>query len=299
MAGYRMISIVISLLSLGWVDTAIAQPTNTPPDSFEDINNHWSRHVINWLAGNNPSQTTYLDTTEPTFNPGCPITRGEWVALSTTVFDLNNRPDSLVNQLATAPQCPDRPDVKCPFSDIPAMLNNKPTAAHPHYQSTFQAFRTGMVSGYPDGTFRPEQPLTYAEAIASLAAVFELVPQIDRLKEQANEDSSVVGTDYFINGSAFTNSWFTPALHGTLLANLVALDWPLEFYPYQPPVSRGEAAVMLYLSLAHENKASLEDPILQEETMPQSGEYARRHIRIAGEPNFSFSPPAVQRQCMQ
>lgn len=268
-------------------------------DSFDDIATHWSRHVINWLAGNNPSQTPYLDTSDESFRPGCPITRGEWIELSVNVFDLNNRPDAGNNLVANAPKCPDSTDWTCPFSDVPATLNGDPSTPNSYYQTTLQAFRTGMISGYPDGTFRPQQPINYAEAIASLAAGLNLVPQIDSLQAQSGEDPSIIGTDYFINGLVMEEAWFAPALHGSLLANLVALDWPLEFYPYRLPLSRGEAAVMLYLSLAYQGKARLDNPILRAETAPNSGEYTLRHIRMAGEPDFSFGPPAFRRQCAE
>lgn len=154
-----------------------------------------------------------------------------------------------------------------------------------------------MISGYQDGTFQPNKPLSYAEAIASLASGLNLVPQIDKFKQQSGEKPSIVGTDYFMNGSVFKDKWFAKPLHAALLANLVVLDWPLEFYPYEPPLSRGEAAVMMYLTLAYQDRASLDDPILKKEIAPGSGEYAFRRIRKAGEPNFSYGPPSFQRQC--
>ncbi|MGD1854801.1 MAG: S-layer homology domain-containing protein [Leptolyngbyaceae cyanobacterium] len=268
-------------------------------DIFDDIATHWSRHVINWLAGNNSTQTSYLDSSDQRFRPGCPITRGEWIQLSVNVLDLGNQPDAERNPIASAPVCPDRPDLKCPLSDISATLGGNSPKPNPHYQATFQAYRTGMVSGYPDGSFRPQQTINYAETVASLAAALNLVPQIDSLKQQHGEPPATIGTDYFINGRVMEDAWFAPALHGALLANLVALDWPLEFYPYQPSLSRGEAAVMMYLSLVYRGQASLDDPVLRAETPPQSGEYALRHIRMAGEPSFSFGPPSVRRQCTE
>ncbi|MDJ0616107.1 MAG: S-layer homology domain-containing protein [Calothrix sp. MO_192.B10] len=267
------------------------------PDAFNDLGNHWSRHVINWLAGNNPQQISYLKTSEQSFRPGCPIKRGEWVVMFASMLDLKNRPTAKQRQVTNAPKCLDIPSWFCPFSDVPATKSSNPPELRSYYQATFHAWRTGMISGYKDGTFRPERTLTYAEAIASLAGGLNLVAQIDKLKKQSGEKPSIIGTDYFMNGSAMKDQWFVPALHGALLANLVALDWPLEFYPYRPPLSRGEAAVMMYLSLAYQGKASLDDPILMKEIAPSSGEYALRHIRRAGQPNFSFSPPYFRRQC--
>ena len=263
-------------------------------DVFNDISDHWSRHVINWLVRDNPQQISYLKNQGESFRAGCPITRGEWAMMSMTVLDLENRPDAEPNRVAKAPKCSNRPGQPCPFSDVPA--SSEGSLGSSDYQATYHAFRTGMMSGYKDGTFRPQQPLTYAEAVVSLANGLNLISQIDSLKQQNREKPSIIGTDYFMNGSVMEDAWFAPALHGALLANLVALDWPLEFYP-DMSLSRGEAAVMMYLTLAYQGQASLDNPILKQETVPGSGEYAFRHIRMAGEPNFSFGPPYDQRQC--
>lgn len=303
-------SFVLTCLSLtlwsqplprAWADEPVEDNTNTTEqaDAFDDIANHWSRHVINWLAGNNPAKVSYLKNSQQSFRPGCPITRGEWVVMSVDILDLKNRPDAEQNRVTNAPKCPDIPSWLCPFSDVSATESSNPPELNQYYQATFHASRTGMISGHQDGTFRPLQPLSYAQAVASLASGLNLVAQIDQLKEQSGEAPSLVGADYFINGSAIKDTWFADALHGALLGNLVALDWPLEFYPYKPPLSRGEAAVMMYLSLVYQDKASLDNPILKQEIAPESGEYALRHIRRAGVPNFSFAPPYVKRQCAQ
>lgn len=266
------------------------------PDAFNDIASHWSRHVINWMAGNNPQQISYLKVRQKNFQPGCPITRGEWIAMSANILDLKNRPSAPGKQVANAPKCPDIPSWRCPFSDIRATESSNPPELFQYYQATFHAWRTGMISGYKNGTFRPNKPLTYTEAIASLNGGLNLVAQIDKRKKQSGEKPSIVGTDYFMNGSVMKDKWFAKPLHGALLANLVVLDWPLEFYP-EASLSRGEAAVIMYLILAYKGQASLDDPILKKEITPSSGEYAFRRIRKAGEVNFSFSPPSFQREC--
>ena len=277
-------------------ETAETTETNHKPDTFNDIANHWSRHVINWMAGNNPRSISYLKVSEKNFRPGCPITRGEWVAMSANILDLKNSPSAPGKQVVNAPRCPDIPSWRCPFSDVRATESSNPPELFQYYQATFHAWRTGMISGYQNGTFQPNQPLTYTEAIASLNGGLNLVAQIDRRKKQSGEKPSIVGPDYFINGSVMKQEWFAKPLHGALLANLVAFDWPLEFYP-EASLSRGEAAVIMYLILAYKGQASLDNPILKKEIALSSGEYAFRRIRKAGEVNFSFSPPSFQREC--
>ncbi|WP_414625172.1 S-layer homology domain-containing protein [Calothrix sp. CCY 0018] len=270
--------------------------TNYKPDTFNDIANHWSRHVINWMAGNNPRSISYLKVSENNFRPGCPITRGEWVAMSSNILDLKNSPSAPGKQVANVPRCPDIPSWRCPFSDIRATESSNPPELFQYYQATFHAWRTGMISGYKNGTFQPSKPLTYTEAIASLNGGLNLVAQIDKRKKQSGEKPSIVGTDYFMNGSVMEDKWFAKPLHGALLANLVVLDLPLEFYP-EASLSRGEAAVIMYLVLAYKGQASLDNPILKKEIALSSGEYAFRRIRKAGEVDFSFSPPSFKRQC--
>lgn len=228
------LGLLLSISFQSMIPSAIAQETG---DRFDDIATHWSRHVINWLAGNNPTQTVYLNNPGQKFRPGCRITRGEWVLMFMDILDLKNRPDVERNRLANAPNCRDIPGWKCPFSDIPATQTANPPALNPYYQPSFQAFRTGMISGDSDGTFRPNQKMVDPEAVASLAGVLNLIPQIEKLKKEHGEDPAIQGTDYFMNGIAFQDAWFAPALHGALLANLVAIDWPLEFPSYLPPLS--------------------------------------------------------------
>lgn len=73
-----------------------------------------------------------------TFRPNDPITRAEFVAI--------------IEKLV-----PDR-DVEIDFSDVPA--------DHWAAEAIAKAFSLGWVSGYPDGSFGPENTLTRAEACA-------------------------------------------------------------------------------------------------------------------------------------
>ena len=283
-------SLLVTLLNFG----LLSQPVLSE-ELFNDIDSHWSRHVVNWLAGDNPDNTSYLKKEEENFRPGCPITRAEWVAMSMQVLDLANRPNAGQNRVAKAPRCADVPSWPCPFSDISATASANPPQLRSLYFPTFHAFRTGMMSGYDDGTFRPDKGMTYAEAVSAFAGLLNLVPKIPELQKQVGEDPSIIGPDYFMNGAAMEDEWFSVPLHGALLANLVAMDYPMEFYPYRPPISRGEAAVMMYLSLAYEGKTTFDNSLLGREVAP--GENALRHIHKGGEGSFSFGSPYFKREC--
>ena len=105
-----------------WSQPVLSEET----DAFNDISSHWSRHVVNWLAGDNPDNISYLKKEEENFRPGCPITRAEWVAMSMEVLDLANRPNAGQNRVAKAPRCADVPSWPCPFSDISATASANP-----------------------------------------------------------------------------------------------------------------------------------------------------------------------------
>lgn len=286
-------SFALTLFSFGlWSQPVLSE------DIFNDIDSHWSRHVVNWLAGDNPDNIAYLQKEGENFRPGCPITRGEWVAMSMQVLDLENRPSAGQNRVAKAPRCADVPSWPCPFADVSATARANPPQLRSLYFPTFHAFRTGMMSGYDNGTFRPDKEMTYAEAVAALSGLFNLVPKIPELQKQVGEDPSTIGTDYFMNGIVMEEEWFVAPLHGALLANLVALDWPLEFDPYRPPISRGEAAVMMYLSLVYEGKTTLDNSMLGRQATSIPIENALRHIRKGGQTGFSVSPPYfLKREC--
>lgn len=293
---------IIALLAMSWLLTLLSFGLWSQPvlseELFNDISSHWSHHVVNWLAGDNPDNIAYLKKEGENFRPGCPITRAEWVAMSMQVLDLENRPSAGQNRVAKAPRCPDVPSWPCPFSDVSATASANPPQLRSHYFPSFHAFRTGMMSGYDNGTFRPDKEMTYAEAVAALSGLFNLVPKIPELQKKVGEEPSIIGPDYFMNGVVMEDEWFSAPLHGALLANLVAMDWPLEFSPYQPPISRGEAAVMMYLSLVYEGKTTLDNSMLRRQATSIPIENAFRHIRKAGESSFSMSPPFfLEREC--
>ena len=79
----------------------------------------------------------------------------------------------------------------------------------------------GLIHGYPDGTFRPGQPVTFVEAAKMIAAVFSL---------QVRKDSSSDA------------HWYTAYVQ--TLGGLYAI--PSTIRGLARPVTRGEVAEMLY-----------------------------------------------------
>jgi hypothetical protein len=62
----------------------------------------------------------------------------------------------------------DDPHYKLLFADM--------GISHPAAKEVCMAMRTGLVRGYEDGTFRPDQPINFAEASKLLSKVFAFTP---------------------------------------------------------------------------------------------------------------------------
>ena len=107
------------------------------PESFTDISTSWARDEINFLADQQIVQG-YLDGT---FRPQEPITRAEYIDLIVKAFSLpgNGQPT---------------------FSDLPAGFWALSYITRAHEE--------GWVVGFPDGTFRPQEPVTRAQALVVL-----------------------------------------------------------------------------------------------------------------------------------
>jgi len=108
-----------------------------PQDSFTDISTSWARNEINFLA-DQQIVGGYLDGT---FRPQEPITRAEYVDLIVKAFSLPGNGQPV-------------------FSDLPADFWALAYITRAHEE--------GWVIGFPDGTFRPQEPVTRAQALVVL-----------------------------------------------------------------------------------------------------------------------------------
>ena len=106
---------------------------------FNDLVGHWSAPFVEALAEKNLVKG-FLDGT---FQPDSQVTRAQFAALIAASF-------------------PDAPATKplVRFSDVPAGFWAT--------QAVRQAQTQGFISGFPDGTFRPNAPLTRVQAIVAL-----------------------------------------------------------------------------------------------------------------------------------
>ena len=115
--------------------------------SFSDIQNHWAAESIRQLR----SRNIISGYPDGTFRPNNPVTRAEFAALLGKAFA--NAP--LIRSGIT-------------FKDVPS--NHW---ANPVIQT---AYRTGFISGYPDRTFKPNQPITRVQVLVSLVSGLKYSP---------------------------------------------------------------------------------------------------------------------------
>ncbi|MCK9905815.1 S-layer homology domain-containing protein, partial [Frankia sp. Cpl3] len=124
--------------------TYIPYYLDKPSDvAFIDIIDHQARNEITSMF----NRGLVKGITEDTFGPEVSLTRAQFVALLARTFEW---------------KLPDKP--KLSFTDkVPA-----------YAQGAVQvAMSKGLVKGYPDKTFRPDQPVTRAEAAAILDRVLQ------------------------------------------------------------------------------------------------------------------------------
>lgn len=115
------------------------------------------------------------------FEPSENMTRGEFVYIL----------DNLISYFPTSVKLMD-------FSDV--------TKDNPYYSAISNATKSGLVTGYPDGLFRPDYPLTRAEAVTVINRFLERTPVSGASSEfsdvsghWASEQIAAAASDYSEN----------------------------------------------------------------------------------------------------
>lgn len=177
---------------------------------FSDTDSHWAFLCITALA-NRSLINGYADGT---FRPDTTMTRAEFATLLSGAF-------------------PTAPPVRSPvnFPDVP------PT--HWAYQAVQWSYERGFFSGYPDGTFRPEQPISRVQALSVLATALALQP---------HPSPDDVLRFYFSDANEIP-SWAKGATAATVVANVV-VNYPnvRQLRPNQN-ATRGEVPALFCRAL--------------------------------------------------
>ncbi|MCG9891941.1 MAG: S-layer homology domain-containing protein [Thermosynechococcaceae cyanobacterium MS004] len=192
--------------------SAIAQSA-----SFSDVSSdYWARPFIETLA----EEEIIAGFPDGTFKPRQAVTRAQFAAIIRKAFSRS----SVVRNSR------DFKDVRPSYWAAP---------------SIDKAFTTGFLSGYPDGTFLPEQNIPKAQAIISLASGLKLDPpsSIDSALSVYRDAGDI--PDYARNGVA-------AATQRTLVVNYpnVAFLNPNEI------ATRADVAAFVYQALVNQGRLS-------------------------------------------
>jgi S-layer homology domain len=129
-------------LTTGAIVTLLQPATATAPSRFSDTQNYWAQPFIQSLA----EQNIVAGYPDGTFRPEQPMARDEFSAIIRSAF---NQP--VEREISSGGVYKDVPEG---YWAVPAIE---------------EAYEMGFVQGYPDGSFRPDQPVTKASALSSLA----------------------------------------------------------------------------------------------------------------------------------
>lgn len=174
--------------------------------TFADMKGHWAESQVSDMA----SRLIVDGVSDTTFEPERPITRAEFAAILVRALGL--------------PADGGKP----PFSDVPAGAWYAGAAA--------SAAAYGLISGYEDGTFRPDQPISRQEAFTMLGAALKLAGQ---QVDGGNADKTLAA----FADRASVAYW---ALAGTAaLVNAGIIDGRTSGLAPLASISRAEAAVAI------------------------------------------------------
>ena len=194
----RLRILFLFVLSLSFL--LLPSPVQAAPASFPDVSGHWAEAEINYLLG----QGIVGGLPSGNFGVNLPITRAQAAKMIAVQ-------QALPSQTAA-------------FSDV--------SAAHWANGVIGAVAAAGLMGGFPDGSFHPDQPLTRAEAAALLANTFLL--------------SATITTPTYSDVSLA--HWASGAVEG-MAANFIAAGYPDGSFQPGKKVSRGEFSVFLARAL--------------------------------------------------
>ncbi|KWW96815.1 hypothetical protein TR75_12010 [Hydrogenibacillus schlegelii] len=129
------------------------------PIAYIDVpGHHWARKAIAAVTAKN----LFPILRAQAFEPDRPATRAEIASVMVRMYDLD--PIEFANPPGGAPPSPT-------FHDV--------SPSHWAYNAIETAVRLGFLDGYPDGTFRPNNPVTRAETVVILSKALGRGPLVD------------------------------------------------------------------------------------------------------------------------
>ncbi|MGM9578293.1 MAG: S-layer homology domain-containing protein [Evtepia sp.] len=139
------------------------------------------------------------------------------------------------------------------------------------------ALQAGWVSGYPDGSFRPEETITRAEFTRMLLAAFRLTPDSETVQFMANHSQPQTPLEDMEGHWLTEQGWLQAALVSGLV---VSDDYNEHCFRPEKPVSRREIALMTVRALGLVYPAQTQDQPLEAADGEDIPEWVRGYIRL-------------------
>lgn len=187
----------------------IAPIKEVTPITFSDLNGHWAKAAIERAAALGIT-SGYPDGT---FRPGNKVTRAEFTTMITRAFTLKS---------ATG--------VTPEFADAAKLPGWAKTAIA-------EAAAAGIVTGYADGTFRPNQLITRTEMTAILVRVLEL--QLNAQAKPTFADTNQIA------------AWAQPSVAAAVNAGIINGTGGNKFSP-NSNASRAESITIIMAALEYQ-----------------------------------------------
>ncbi len=144
---------------------------------FQDMESHWARNYAEILY----RKGFVKGRSKGMFAPDEPMSRAEFLKVA---LEASGKAPDMSEEIEDAP-----------FLDVPLFAWYLPYIK--------KAKELGLVSGYEDGTFKPEQPIVRAEALKMLMSAFGIDP-----RDFENDPASTPTNEYFTDLS--TGAWYYP-----------------------------------------------------------------------------------------
>ncbi|WP_256762184.1 S-layer homology domain-containing protein, partial [Cohnella sp. WQ 127256] len=156
------------------------------PLEFQDVSNHWAQKAVNNMG----SRMVIDGTGEGKFNPDRDITRAEFAAIIVRGLGLKLENDTSA------------------FKDV--------KAADWYSSAINTAYAHHLISGYEDGTFRPNDKITREQAMAIIAKAMEITGLKQNLAANSIEDRLRSFTD-----AADASEWAKSGIADSVEAGII------------------------------------------------------------------------------
>lgn len=190
-----MKKIKIAILTFSLIFASMASVTFAS-SHFSDVSSHWAEDYIDYLS----SQNVIGGFPDGTFRPNETLTRAQVSAI-------------LANEL-----------------NLTLMSSNFPDVSSSHWanDSIGAVVSQGLMSGYPDGTFKPNEPMTRAEVSSVIASAYNMT------QSTSNSPFSDVSQNHWAFSSIMA-----------MVDNHITTGYPDGTFKPSEPMTRAQFSVFL------------------------------------------------------